>query len=38
MGLIDWADNLDGAMGVLLDDILAGVAAGLTVVVLIILI
>ena len=38
LGLIGWADNLDGAMGVLLDDILAGVAAGLTVVVLIILI
>ncbi len=37
LGLIGWADNLDGAMGVLLDDILAGVAAGLTVVVLIIL-
>ena len=38
LGLIGWADNLEGAMGVLLDDILAGVAAGLTVVVLIILI
>ena len=37
LGLIGWADNLDGAMGVLLDDILAGVAAGLTVVGLIIL-
>ncbi len=38
LGLIGWADNLDGAIGVLLDDILAGTAAGLTVVVLIILI
>ena len=38
LGLIGWADNLDGAIGVLLDDILAGIAAGLTVVVLIILI
>ena len=38
LGLIGWADNLDGAFGVLLDDILAGIAAGLTVVFLIILI
>ena len=38
LGLIGWADNLDGALGVLLDDILAGIAAGLTVTVLIILI
>ena len=38
LGLIGWADNLDGAMGILLDDIFAGVAAGLTVVALIILI
>ena len=38
LGLIGWADNLGGALGVLLDDILAGIAAGLTVVVLIILI
>ena len=38
LGLIGWADNLDGALGVLLDDILAGIAAGLTVAVLIILI
>ena len=38
LGLIDWADNLDGALGVLLDDILAGIAAGLTVTVLILLI
>ena len=38
LGLVGWADNLDGAFGVLLDDILAGIAAGLTVAVLIILI
>ena len=38
LGIIGWADNLDGALGVLLDDILAGIAAGLTVTVLIILI
>ncbi len=38
LGLIGWADNLDGALGVLLDDILAGIAAGLTVTVLILLI
>ena len=38
LGLVDWADNLDGALGVLLDDILAGIAAGLTVIVLILLI
>ena len=31
LGLVGWADNLDGALGVLLDDILAGIAAGLTV-------
>ena len=38
LGLIGWADNLDGALGVLLDDILAGIAAGFTVAVLVILI
>ncbi len=38
LGVIGWADNLDGALGVLLDDILAGIAAGLTVTVLIVLI
>ena len=38
LGLIGWADNLNGALGVLLDDILAGIAAGLTVAVLILLI
>ena len=38
LGLVGWADNLGGALGVLLDDILAGIAAGLTVTVLILLI
>ena len=38
LGLVGWADNLGGALGVLLDDILAGIAAGLTVLVLILLI
>ena len=38
LGLIGWADNLDGALGVLLDDILAGMAAGVTVAVLVLLI
>ena len=38
LGLVAWADKLDGALGVLLDDILAGIAAGLTVIVLILLI
>ena len=38
LGLVDWADNLGGALGVLLDDILAGIAAGVTVIVLILLI
>ena len=37
LGLIGWADNLGGALGVLLDDILAGIAAGFTVVVLLFL-
>ena len=31
LGLIGWADNLDGALGVLLDDIIAGIAASFTV-------
>ena len=35
LGLVGWADNLGGALGVLLDDILAGIAAGLTVIALI---
>ena len=38
MGLIGWADNIEGAFGVLLDDILSGIAAALTVTVLILLI
>ena len=38
IGLIGWADNLEGALGVLLDDILAGIAAGVTVAVLVLLI
>ena len=38
LGIIGWADNLDGALGVILDDILAGIAAGLTVTFLLILI
>ena len=38
LGLVGWADNLGGALGVLLDDILAGTAAGFTVIFLILLI
>ena len=38
LGLVGWADNLGGALGVLLDDILAGIAASFTVAVLILLI
>ena len=38
LGLVGWADNLGGALGVLLDDILAGIAAGFTVTFLILLI
>ena len=38
LGLVGWADNMGGTLGVLLDDILAGIAAGLTVIVLILLI
>ncbi len=30
LGLVGWADKLDGALGVMLDDILAGVAAAIT--------
>jgi phosphatidylglycerophosphatase A len=37
LGLVGWADNLGGALGVLLDDILAGIAAGFTVIILILL-
>ena len=38
LGLVGWADSLDGALGVLLDDILAGIAAGFTVVAILLLI
>ena len=38
LGLIGWADNLGGALGVILDDILAGIAAGVTVAVLVFLV
>ena len=38
LGLVGWADNLGGALGVLLDDILAGIAAGFTVIFLILMI
>ena len=31
LGLVSWADNLKGALGVILDDIFAGIAAALTV-------
>ena len=38
MGLVSWADNLKGALGVILDDIFAGIAAALTVIVLLLVI
>ena len=38
LGLVSWADNLKGALGVILDDIFAGIAAALTVLVLLIVI
>ena len=38
LGLISWADNLKGALGVILDDIFAGIAAALTVTVLLLVI
>ena len=38
VGLVGWADNLGGVVGVILDDILAGIAASLTVFVLLIMI
>ena len=38
LGLVGWADNLGGAVGVILDDILAGIAAALTVLVLLLMI
>ena len=37
LGLIGWADNLGGALGVILDDILAGIAAGFTVAIVLLL-
>ena len=38
LGLVSWADNLKGALGVILDDIFAGIAAALTVIVLLVVI
>ena len=38
LGLVGWADKLGGALGVILDDILAGIAASLTVFVMLIMI
>ena len=38
LGLVGWADNLGGVVGVILDDILAGIAASLTVLILLIMI
>ena len=38
LGLVSWADNLKGALGVILDDIFAGIAAALTVIVLLLVI
>ena len=37
LGLVGWADKLGGALGVILDDILAGVAAAITLTALLIL-
>ena len=37
LGLVGWADKLGGALGVILDDILAGVAAAITLIALLIL-
>ena len=37
LGLVGWADNLGGALGVILDDILAGIAVGFTVAVVLLL-
>jgi phosphatidylglycerophosphatase A len=36
LGLVGWADKLGGALGVILDDILAGVAAAITLIALLI--
>ena len=38
LGLVGWADNIKGALGVILDDIFAGIAAALTVIVLLVVI
>ena len=38
LGLVSWADNLKGAVGVILDDIVAGIAAALTVIALLLVI
>ena len=38
LGLVSWADNLKGALGVILDDIFAGIAAAITVTVLLLVI
>ena len=38
LGLVSWADSLKGALGVILDDIFAGIAAALTVIVLLVVI
>ena len=38
LGLVGWADNLGGVVGVILDDIFAGIAAALTVLVLLLMI
>ena len=37
LGLVGWADKLGGALGIILDDILAGVAAAITLTALLIL-
>ena len=37
LGLVGWADKLGGALGVILDDILAGIAAAITLTALLIL-
>ena len=37
LGLVGWADKLGGALGIILDDILAGVAAAITLIALLIL-
>ena len=37
LGLVGWADKLGGALGIILDDILAGIAAAITLTALLIL-